>query len=449
MIRQVAIVGAGFSGSLLAINLMRYDGPRAVLIQRDGTPGKGLAFGAAHPSHLLNVRAGNMSAFPDDPDHFVRWLAGRGVADAGGTFVRRVTYGEYLAELLVEAERTSAGRLEIVRGDVVDVRQEDATAVELADGRVITADAAVLAVGNLPPHDPPGIDPAMLSEERYKGDPWQPGVADGLSDRDTVLVIGSGLTMIDVALMLDARGFHGRIVALSRRGLLPREHAAGQGAEKLRERPATVASRLLHTVRSDGEAIGWRQAVDRLRPYTQAMWAQASEAQRGRFLRHLRPWWDVHRHRLAPAVAERVAALQAAGRLEIVAGKIGSAVEQADGVEVTWRPRGSDEPQRLVAQRIINCTGPQGNLLLTQEPLLRTLAARGSIRPDSARLGIDVDTGTATIAADGRTNEHLFALGPMTRGAFWEIVAVPDIRSQAWHLARRLSNAHWLEGEGL
>ncbi|MBI0473860.1 FAD-dependent oxidoreductase [Sphingomonas sp. MA1305] len=450
MIRHVAIVGAGFSGTLQAINLLRHDGPRATLIERAPVAGLGVAYGAAQPSHLLNVRAGNMSAFPDDPDHFVRWLGGRGMVDAAGTFVPRVTYGAYLRDLLEEARARAGDRLTVVQNDVADiVAADEGASVMLADGERIAADAAVLAVGNLPPHDPPGLDPATLST-RYRNDPWAPGLSDGLSDADTVLVIGTGLTMVDVALTLDAQGFGGRIVAVSRRGLLPREHAPpAPNPDRLRERPATVASALVAMVRDRGERIGWRQAVDELRPFTQGMWANASGAERARFLRHLRPWWDVHRHRIAPPVAARLAAMIADGRLHLVAGKTAGFVERPDGVAVTWRPRGSDATEIIVAQRIVNCTGPQGDLARTTEPLLRRLADRGTIRADAARLGIDVDAEARTIAADGAANDWLYALGPMTRGAFWEIVAVPDIRTQTWAVARKLSNAHWVGGEGL
>ncbi len=449
MIRRVAIVGAGFSGTLLAINLLRHDGPGAVLIERAGRPGLGVAYGAAHPSHVLNVRAGNMSAFPDDPDHFVRWLVANG---EGGrdTFVRRVVYGRYLAELLDEANRRAAGRLEIVRGDVVDAEAGDAVTLRLADGATLSADAAVLAVGNLPPHDPPGLDAAALSPRLYQSDPWTPVPGPPLGGDDTVLAIGAGLTMIDVALMLDAQGFGGRIVALSRRGLLPRRHVAGHAAgDRLRERPREVGSALVRRVRLRGKAVSWPAAVDELRPFTQAMWANADAAERARFLRHLRPWWDVHRHRLAPSVADRLAAMQDAGRLSVVAGKTMSFAETAQGVAVTWRPRGEDKPVVITVQRVVNCTGPQGDLTRTTDPLLAALVARGTIRPDGAHLGIDVDASAATIAVDGTANERLLALGPMTRGAFWEIVAVPDIRVQSWTLARRLSNAHWVGGEGL
>jgi len=451
MIRHVAIIGAGFSGTLQAINLLRHDGPRATLIERTPVAGEGLAYGAAYAGHLLNVRAANMSALPDDPDHFVRWLRAHGEQDAGATFVQRVTYGAYLRDLLAKAVETSGGRLKIVRGDAVDVRKADGGArIVLADGATIDADAAVLAVGNLPPHDPPGFADAGLSSQRYKNDPWDRSVPRGLGPDDTVLLIGTGLTMIDIALLLESGGFKGRIVALSRRGLIPHRHGGpGPMMPRLAERPVASPADLVRMVRARGEAIGWRNAVDELRPYTQAMWANATDAERARFLRHLRPWWDVHRHRLAPRVADRIARMRERGQLRIVAGKTLSAHEGPDGIAVTWRPRGSDDTETLVAQRIVNCTGPQGDLTRTGEPLLRTLYERGVIRPDPAHLGIDVDSRAQTIAADGTGNGWLYALGPMTRGAFWEIVAVPDIRQQTWTLARRLSNAQWVGGEGL
>jgi uncharacterized NAD(P)/FAD-binding protein YdhS len=449
MIDHVVIVGAGFSGALQAINLVRHDGPRATLIDRQADAGTGLAYGTAHPAHLLNVRASNMSAFPDDPDHFVRWLSGRSIGDLAPRFVPRLTYGAYLRELLDRAARESPGRLAILRGEVADITYDGCAHVSLEDGRRIDADAAVLAVGNLPPHPPPGFDAESLGPGRYAANCWDPAATEGLGRKDYVLILGTGLTMVDLALLLDEKGFEGRIVAMSRRGLAPRAHAApGPPSAPIRTRPATIASTLVRNVRTRGEVVGWRAAVDELRPFTQDMWRSASNPERSRFVRHLRPWWDVHRHRLAPEVADRIAAMQQRGQLRIIAGKTGSVEECDDRAAVAWRPRGETEWQQLDAQRIINCTGPQGDLLRAGEPVLRHLVDRGSIRPDDGRLGIDVDSQLRTIAADGTANDWLYALGPMTRGAFWEIVAVPDIRAHAWTLARRLSNAHWV-AEGL
>ena len=447
MIEHVVIVGAGFSGSLQAINLLRHDGPRATLIERASVPGKGLAYGAAHPSHVLNVRAGNMSALPDDPSHFVRWLEARGVPDAPASFIPRLTYGEYLREQLAAAQAAAPERLTIVQGDVVDLNDAVAT---LGDGRRIAGDAAVLAVGNLPPHTPPGLDPALLPAGRYIADPWDPAASAGLTSDDTVLIIGSGLTMIDVALLLKANGFAGSIVALSRRGLLPRPHE-GPGAnwKRIDERPKLCASRLVRVLRERSKAVGWRNAVDELRPFTQDMWSNADADERARFLRHLRPWWDVHRHRLAPEVHARLTDMIDRGQLTVRGGKTLGFAPGDSGVDVRWRPRGSSTPETLRVSRVINAIGPQGDLTRTEDPLLAGLHARGLIRPDTAHLGIDVAPDAATIGVDGAASEWLYALGPMTRGAFWEIVAVPDIRTQTWSLARRLSNAHWVGGEGL
>ncbi len=450
MIRHVAIVGAGFSGALQAINLLRHEGPRATLIERRPQLGRGVAYSAAHPSHLLNVRAGNMSALPDDPGHFVRWIEARGIGGAT-SFIPRITYGEYLAELLDESVAAAPDRLRIVPGDATEMTiGARGGTVTLADGQRIDADAVVLALGNLPPHEPRGLDPAALGPDRYAANPWAADLADGLTDDDTVLVIGTGLTMVDVALLLDARGYRGKILALSRRGLQPRGHMPGHPVSTaISERPSIAASALLAEVRARADAVGWRAAVDELRPYTRSMWLAASREERGRFLRHLRPWWDVHRHRLAPAVADRIAAMKADGRLSFAAGKTIAFAPDGDGVAMTWRPRGRDAIETLHARRVVNCSGPQIDLARTSEPMLRALSDRGEIRPDPNSIGLDVDSQARVIAADGTPHPRLFALGPLTRGAFWEIVAVPDIRVQTWDLARRLSNAHWVGGEGL
>ena len=447
--KSVAIVGAGFSGSLLAINILRHAGPKATLIERRPVFGRGTAYSAPHPSHLLNVRAGNMSALSDRPAHFAEWCTARGLGE-GGSFVQRQQYGEYLGELL---ERSSARA-----GDRLALMQDEVTGVDIAADRVIlhfaerpplAVDALVVAVGNLPPHPPAGLDPAVLTADTYTPDPWSPDTVTGLTADDTVMLIGTGLTMVDVALTLDAAGFVGKIIALSRRGLLPRRHAPPTLPGDRNEKPTTQASALLAEIRRRAAAIGWRAAVDELRPFTQGMWLSASEAERARFLRHLRPWWDVHRHRLAPAVADTIAAMQARGQLEIIAGKPSGFVADNGGVRVSYRPRGSAGTATRRVRRVVNCTGPQGDLARSTEPLLRQLIASGHARADPARLGLDVDSQSRLIGSDGTVHPRLFALGPMTRGAFWEIVAVPDIRTQVWTVARRLAQAHWVGGEGL
>lgn len=448
MADHIVIVGGGFSGTLLAINLQRFEGPRATLVDRvEERIARGVAYSATEPAHLLNVRAGGMSAFPDDPGHFVRWLEARGTGaaqSAGQSFVPRRLYGAYLRETL-DAVRSE--RLTLIEGDVCDAEPDG---VRLADGRRITGDAVVLATGNLPPHTPPGIDPAALPEGRYLDDPWRSDPGAGLGAEDVVVLLGTGLTAVDVALQLDAGGFAGRIVALSRRGLRPRRHRDGSppvaGGTDL---PGVPLSWTVRQVRGEAAAEGWRAAVDALRPITQRLWAASDLPTRARFLRHLRPFWDVHRHRLAPAVADRIDAMMAGGRLRFMAGKVAGAAAEGPGIALSWRPRHGDVAQTLHAARIVNCTGPQGDLTRTDDPLLARLAARGSIRPDVLRLGIDVDAQGRVIGKDGAPDPRLHCIGPMTRGGLWEVVAVPDLRRQAWDLARRLSHAEWVGGEGL
>ncbi len=446
---HVAIVGGGFSGTLLAINLMRYDGPRATLIERrPGQMARGVAYSAAHEEHLLNVRAGNMSALPDDPGHFVRWLEAHGLGDAR-TFVSRRIYGSYLREMLDATLAAHPERLTLI-DEAVTALERRQDGVTLHTGTTtIEADVAVLALGNLPPHTPPGLDPAILPAGCYRADPWAGEIAEGLTPDDRVVLVGTGLTAIDAALMLDAAGFAGHTLAISRRGLVPRAHADTPPQPGLREKPAGTLAALVRSVRERTAAVGWRAAVDELRPLTQMMWGAADAATRSRFLRHLRPYWDVHRHRLAPSIADRVQALTDSGRLRFAAGKLVSATALEGGAILRWRSRGRQQVVETRTARIVNCTGPQGDLLRSDEPLLRQLLAAGMVRPDALRIGLEVDAQSNVVDASGQADERLYAIGPMTRGGLWEVVAVPDIRQQNWSLARRLAHAQWVGGEGL
>ena len=436
MADHIAIIGGGFSGSMLAAQLLRAGAQRVTLIERAGDAGRGLAFGAADPIHLLNVRAGNMSAWPDRPGHFAEWLGERGDATA---FAARRDFGAYVEEQLAAAEQEHPGRLARVQADAVDLVERDTgVSVTLADGATIDADAAVLAIGNLPP-PPPGRQLATLPEGLWVADPWAGDIAAGLGADDKVLVIGTGLTMVDVVVLLEERGFKGSILALSRRGLIPQAHADGPHAEPRQEMPGTTASHLLREIRTRGEAIGWRHAVDQLRPFTQRLWKAASDAERSRFLRHLRPWWDIHRHRIAQRVSARVAAMIERGQLRVAAGKIASVEADGDRAAVSWRPRGSEQLGRIEVARIINCTGPEADLPRSPEPLLKALFERGAIRPGPVGLGIDVDDQMRVLGKDGTPDRRLYAVGPITRGLLWEIVAVPDIRGQVADVAARLA----------
>lgn len=443
----VAIVGGGFSGTLLAINLLRH-GVKVALIERDHAQlAKGLAFGTRRPEHLLNVRASNMSAFPDDLGHFQRWM-GYSTSDQANQFVPRLIYGHYLQDLLREAVAAAPDRAQVVAEEAVAARFDDhATTLLLAGGGAIACRALVLALGNFPPPPLPVLE--GVPEGIYFPDPWQPGTTDNLDEVEHIVLLGTGLTAVDAVLSLDRAGYRGRITALSRRGLKPRSHAETGPATTPVPMPTVRGSWLVRAVRERAKQVDWRVAIDELRPHTQQIWRRNDTASQRRFLRHLRPYWDVHRHRLAPQVAKRIAELEEEGRLSFAGGKLTRAEVDAGAVRLHWRPRGEIAGMSVRAQRILNCIGPEGDITRANHPLLRNLLEQGRVRPDVHRMGLDVEQSGRLRSAVGSPQDNLFAVGPVTKGEAWEIVAVPDIRRQVWHLARYLGNAHWVEGEGL
>ena len=429
----VAVVGAGFSGLLTTLHLLREpDGPRVRLIERRPQFGRGAAYSTSSQEHLLNVRAANMSAFPDRPSHFTDWLAGQATEEEDTAFVTRARYGGYLQAMLREAaEAGEAGRLILEADEAVELRLETSGwTVTLGMGRSFTADAAVLAVGNLPPHLPPGMDGGAASSAAYFGDPWAVDFAS-MPETGSLVVIGTGLTMVDLALRLASERPALKVFALSRRGLQPRRHLSrGPAPEPFAVERGDTPRSVLRRLRKGAVGTDWRALIDGLRPHVQTVWRSWSLERRAQFLRHLRPWWDVHRHRLAPAVAAKLDHLTGSGALTVAAGRIIAIQADAEGLKVAWTPRGADEPRETAAVGVINCTGPNGDLMRVQDPLLAGLAERGLIRADACRLGLDVGADGRLIGADGAAKLDLYAVGPITRGAYWEITSVPDIRIQ-------------------
>ena len=246
-------------------------------------------------------------------------------------------------------------------------------------------------------------------------------------------MLGTGLTMIDAALLLDSAGHEGRVVALSRRGLIPRGHVdqpAPPTPVALDELPAGNVLAMWRWLRKRAASVDWRAATDSLRPHSQALWQSFRTDQQRRFMRHARPWWDVHRHRIAPDVARRIKAMIAEGRLEIGAGRVRAARATDQGIEVTIARRGSDRTETRTFCHVFNCTGPLGAIAQTRSELLKQMLSDGLVRPDTLGIALDVDGRSRPIGS-----ERLWAMGPMTKGRFWKIIAVPDIRVQAANVA--------------
>lgn len=451
---SIAIIGAGFSGTLLSLQLLRHCSPatRILLIEQSAAFATGLAYRTSSPEHRLNVPAGKMSAFPDRPRDFLDWLERQPAEVLGsltpepGSFVPRQLYGLYLQQLLADARRASPDdRLQLIRGQTIAVTQAPSgLTLHFAGGRAVKASCAVIATGNNTPADP---CPVLRGTPLYRPNPWAHDVVQDLAPEGAVLLVGTGLTMIDTVLQLLDQGHQGPIHALSRRGLLPHAHARQPGPAPTfaqNEIPRGLRD-LVRFIRVNSQQIAeaggsWHTVLDALRPVTQEIWRTASNIDRRRFLAHVRPWWDVHRHRVSPSVADRIAAARSSGQLRIHAGRIAGFALQGDAADVSWRMRGKSSAETFHVHRVINCTGPETNITKSADPLFQSLLRTGMARPDPLGLGFDV-------AADGllrgNGSDRLFGVGPICRSALWEITAVPDIRTQCESLARRIAGLEW------
>jgi len=424
----------------MAAHLLRAGGDsiRLTLIEPRAELGRGLAYATADESHRLNVRASNMSAFADDSDHFWRWLKADGYSGEDRfCFVPRAVYGRYLAGLVEgRLTETPSAALRWLRETAVALTpRKDAAALTFANGMTETFDAVVLCCG----HEPlESLKPPFVS-------PWEEPSAWNADPSSKVLILGTGLTMVDAALSLSRSGHHGPIVALSRRGLLPQAHrrvdAAAFPADALpsSDRLAAFLRWLRQRAREEESRGGnWRSVVDGLRPHTQAIWRSMSVSARRRFLEHARPWWDIHRHRMAPDVEESIQSLRASGQLSVLSGRLTDVEAIGAGARVLIRPRGQLSPIELRVSRIVSCRGVSSDPRRTANPLVARLLAAGLARVDPLGIGLDLDGDCALIDARGRKSRRVFAIGPMSQAAFWESIAVPDIRIQAAALAKRL-----------
>jgi uncharacterized NAD(P)/FAD-binding protein YdhS len=453
---NVVIVGAGFSGTMVAVHLARQTRARldVTLVERTGRFGAGVAYATPFAAHLLNVPAARMSAFPDVPDHFLGWAVRQRADVRPESFVPRQWYSAYLAEVLDDAKAAAgpANALRRVDAEVIRVAPGESSRwiVECADGRRLPADVVVLAIGNFPPAHPRCETPAFYETARYRQDPW---AADALTvdAEDDVLMLGTGLTMIDVAVALTDQGHRGRLTCVSRRGLLPQWLREDARVPHAMEPPARLAdwaptarglmAGLRRDVR-DREARGgdWREAVASLRSATAALWQALPLDERRRFLRHVRPYWDTHRHGAAPAIGRIIDRLRREGRLRVAAGRVVRYEPGAGSVEAHVRWRGSNGVERIRVDRVVNCTGPDTDLTRVRSPLVQQLHGHGMIRPDPVGLGVVTDDEGCVVDDRGRAQTGLYLVGPLRRGHTWENLAVPELREGAARLAAQLTN---------
>jgi uncharacterized NAD(P)/FAD-binding protein YdhS len=442
-LRDVAIIGGGAAGTLAAIILSKQPGiGRLTLIDRDGRFGRGLAYSAPEKWHRINVPAFKMGGVDaEDSQAFVEWLAARGDVtgpEYSDSFVPRWTYGDFLCENLAEVDAT--GRL--------DKRTDTALAVErdgggyrvaLASGDAVEADLVLVCIGNQPPSPFPGVDPSPRSIDNV----WADAALDAIAPGDRVLVIGTGATAVDVVIDLVHRGLTQEITMVSRRGLLPRvDVVTPADPDPVEHWPVRTVRGLLHSLREDirrkqAAGLPWQTSIDTFRLQTATFWKEFAPAERARFARHLRAYWLSHRHRLAPDVAALLERWQRDGRLRVIAGNIVAATAITDGHDATLRRRGGSN-EHLATDWILNCSGPEERYDRIHDPLIAALLASGQARRGALGLGLDVDPHCRLRDDAGAVQPGLYAVGPATRGAFWEVTAASSIRQQLIGIADHL-----------
>lgn len=440
--RSIIVIGGGASGILLSAHILRHEDPRVrvTIIEKRGQLGRGLAFSADQPDHVLNVPAGNMSAYADAPDDFRHWLRRRHpeLPDDPWLFAPRKIYGEYLGDLVREASAMSEGdpRLTVVEQQAVALREwSGGVELSLADGTSRVGQEAVLAVGHEEqPSRGNGLAVRAGSDDDTPLDPEAP-----------VIILGSGLSMVDAWLTLAARRHRGRVLIVSRHGLLPLAHRqvspiAIDAADVPFGTNLGYLTRWFRELVAATEAAGgdWRSAVDGLRPYNQRLWQSWTRETRRQFLEHVRPLWNIHRHRLPPQLHALMREAVASDQVELIAAKLLTIEPGQHGVRATIRRRGAANDEAVEVARVYDCGGVTLDVETSSNPVVRSLLAAGLARPDSQHIGLDVTPELNVVSAAGKASPRIFAVGPLTRGQFFEIEAIPDIRRQCVDLAARL-----------
>jgi uncharacterized NAD(P)/FAD-binding protein YdhS len=428
---RVVVVGGGAGGTLAALHLIRQASgaglPLTLHLAEPDELGRGVAYSTGNLQHRLNVPAAGISALPEEPAHFVDWLRDNyDPAFAAGGFAPRAVFGTYLAGTFSRQLRAATGLTWVQhRSRAVDVRRHDqGAAVTLAGGQVLEADAVVLALGNGAATSA-WVPGELRRSPRFVADPWRPGGLPALNPGSAVLLVGTGLTMVDVAISYE----HCRVHAVSRHGRLPLAHVADPAPPApaaLPDAPATAASvRRLVFGRIRELGGDWRQAVDGMRPITQQLWSRLDDAGRRELLAHAGRWERV-RHRMAPELGAWLAARHQQGLLTVRPASVTGARDTGAALIAEL-----SDGTRIQADLVVNCTG-RGSVLGSGDPLVSGLLARGSARRDPLGLGFATHPDGRLVSAD---ELPAWTLGQLRRGELWESTAIAEIRDQAAALA--------------
>ncbi len=454
--KTVAVIGGGFTGTMVLANLLRLaPGKRPlhfVLIDKQPATGEGVAYRTNDARHLLNVPAGKMSAWPDQPEDFLRFARGVDPGVGAGDFLPRKLYGKYVRQTLLELAEQADGNLsvEMIRDEATALApQGDGWKISTGKGGSVKAEVVVVALGHRPPRDE-FSGRWSGPRTRFVADPWAALVLSQVGPDEPVLLLGSGLTAVDCILTLNRPERTAPLIVVSRRGLLPQAHAINPqpptdcaqlidrwlgGEKRLTARDLARGLREF-AEEKHGAGPGWRAVIDGLRPFIAKIWCSLDAIERERFLRHVRPFWEVHRHRMAPSIAAEIGKLQERKIVEVMAGSLVGAEADGGGVDVTLRFRGRSRERKERVAWVINCTGPGAQNRHTTHPILRPLIQSGVICDDGLGLGVPTDQEGRALKHNGKAHANLLIAGTLRKANLWESTAAPELRQQAADVAK-------------
>lgn len=456
--KKIGIIGGGFTGTMTAVHLVeKCVAPcEIILINEKITLNRGIAYNPYSEKHLLNVIAGKMSAFPEKPEHFLDWVMAQDAFKEKdrtlieNSYLPRQLYGDYLATLWEEAKNTAKAKklnLIVIKSEVVDMDVTDhSVSVRIADHSVMNFDYCVIASGNQLPRNPRTLNMDFYTSKNYFQNPWAiESVKDTTKDLP-VLIIGNGLTMVDTVLGLLEHGFKGPIYSISPNGFNILPHRNGIKYSKLVSelKPnlslyelVKLVNKHIKTVREYG--LSAEPVIDSLRPYTHTIWLSLTHEEKSKFIARLRHLWGVARHRIPLHSFDIIQQLRIDGKLYINSGKLLNFTESETGITVTYFDKKENATKTLIVSRVINCTGPDTDLMNLDKSFLKKCLLKGILVQDFFKLGIIADTNTFQVKnKDGENHSNLFAIGPHLKGLLWESTAVNELRIQAEKLAEHL-----------
>lgn len=448
--KDITIIGAGLSGTLLAMNLLRQDFDDVVhikLIDRNSESDLGPAY-STNEDYLLNVPAEMMGAFSQDPEHFLKWAGRKDISASRGDYLPRKLYRKYILEMLTLAlnERKENKTLERIRGEVVNIKTNNRSAEIFIKERVgFSTDKVVLALGNSPPRNLQTKNRLYIKDKRYVQNPWNPDIFKNLSPDATIIFIGTGQTMVDLVTALYKKKHTGKLITLSRHGVLPLSQKNVEPYPSFYNELQGLSSMLSvfqivrkHLGIANEKGIDPRAVIDSLRPHTKAIWMQLPIEEKRRFLRHVFRYWEIIRSRIPPVSEEIIHKLLSSGQLEILTGRITDILPIEHRMEIQYLERGTETEKMVSADSVVNCIGPDQDYERIDQTLIKNLINSRLIHCDPAHLGIDATPEGSVIKEDGTPSDILYTIGLPLKGIVWESLAAPEIRAEAEELAKIL-----------